>query len=132
MPIDIGQSRTCVKGIIPLYFRSLLEVWNNIPPDISGNEIAVSNYKFPPKIFMVPDQGRLNIIERMFRIYSILLIFGGLGTWIYSKYLEGSLDSYDLIALMSVIIGTLILGYSTGGFGILTYLSIHDRKDENK
>jgi hypothetical protein len=125
-----GSERFWVAVNETLYFRALIEAWNALPADAGGKEITLSRYRFPPRIFMQKSQGRFTLIERMLRLYSVLFIFAGLSAWFYPKFLRGSLDQYDLIAMVSIAVGVVSLVLSTVGLKYFFFPGTSERHDE--
>ena len=112
---NFGSGRFWVAVNETLYFRALIEAWNGLPADAQAKEITLSRYRFPPRIFMQKSQGRFTLVERMLRLYSVLFIIAGGFAWFYPKFLGGMLDKFDLIALISVVVGVTSLIISTVG-----------------
>lgn len=125
-----GSERFWVAVNETLYFRALIEAWNALPADVRGNEINISRYRFPPRIFMQKSQGRFTLIERILRLYSVLFIIAGMIAWVYPKFLNGSINEADLIALSSIAMGVLALILSTVGFKQFLFLDKFERHDE--
>ena len=124
IPFDIevmesfGSDRFWSTVTETLYFRSLLDVWNELTRSESVTELSERRYRFPPRMFMRPRQGRFIFIERMVRAYSLLLIFGGGVMWLYGRYglsLETQIDWYELMSVIAIILGGLALAISTSG-----------------
>ena len=113
---DFGSNKFWTTITETLYFRALIDVWNNLSKFESIQEISLSKYKFPPKIFMNPSQGRFSSGERILRLYSVTFIMVGIFSWIYGKYRFENLSTLDLISIISIGVGVLALIFSTSGF----------------
>lgn len=124
IPFDIeimesfGSDRFWGTVTETLYFRSLLDVRNELTRLEPVTELSERKYKFPPSVFMRKQQGRFSLIERMLRGYSVLLILAGVMMWLYGRYesaLETPKDWYELMSIVSIIVGGLALALSTSG-----------------
>lgn len=111
---DFGSDRFWTTVTESLYFRSLIDVWNALAKVENLQDLSVSRYRFPPRIFMHRSQGRFTLIERMLRIYSLLFIAGGAGVWVIQNGLTERFSTGDTIALTSMAVGALMLVLSTG------------------
>jgi septum site-determining protein MinD len=112
---DFGSDRFWATVFETLYFRALIDAWNQLSKSESVTEISVSKYRFPPKIFMRPAQGRSTLIERMLRLYSLLFTLAGAVFWLYWRLRNGLLSNSEMIAIMSVVVGIFGLWLSTSG-----------------
>ncbi len=74
---DFGSDRFWATVLETLYFRALIDAWNQLARAENVQEISASKYRFPPRIFMRETQGRSTLIERMLRTYSILFTLAG-------------------------------------------------------
>ncbi len=137
IPFDIevmesfGSDRFWSTVTETLYFRSLLDVWNELTRSESVTELSERKYNFPPSLFMRSRQGRFNLVERMLRVYSVALIFGGVAMWSYSRYryaLETPEDWYELMSIIAIILGGGALALSTSGILLRLGKNQRDRK----
>ena len=109
-----------------LYFRALIECWNNLKSFENIDEISLSKYHFPPQIFMRKSQGRFYMIERMMIVYSIIFIIGGIGIWIYKQYDYGNFSRYDIMSIFLIVLGAFTFILSVSNF----FTKIIKRKNE--
>ncbi len=114
-----------------LYFRAVIDVWNELARSESVRELSPSKYRFPPRIFMRPTQGRYSLIERILRLYSVLFLSGGGFTWLYVQLRHG-MDPLQLIALSSILMGVFALLLSTSGFFGFIRGQARDRDDRSE
>jgi len=115
---DFGSDRFWTTVTETLYFRALIDIWNELAKTEPVQEISESKYRFPPKIFMQPSQGRFSIIERMFRFYSIILILTGTWYWLLRNNTT-FLTKESLIEnapILMIITGVIFLLFSISGF----------------
>lgn len=110
---DFGSERFWMTVNETLYFKAVIDSWNQLSKSEEVVEISESKYRFPPKIFMSKSDGKYTLIERMLRIYSITFIFAGISVFLYSKYSFENISSLDLISLVSISVGVLALIIST-------------------
>jgi cellulose biosynthesis protein BcsQ len=103
-----------------LYFKAVIDSWNQLSRSENVIEISESKYRFPHKVFMKKSDGKYTLIERMLRLYSITFIIGGLAIYIYSKYRFEQISLLDLVSLISLGLGFTILILSTSN--IRTFL----------
>jgi septum site-determining protein MinD len=101
-----------------LYFRAVIDVWNELAENEAITELSLSRYSFPPRIFMRRSDGRKSLIERVISLYSLLFVLGGGFTWIYFQFyrVRGNVFSPDFIALLIAVLGALMLWFSQSGF----------------
>lgn len=116
---DFGADRFWTTVMETLYFRALIDAWNELAKAESVREISEAKYRFPPKIFMARGQGRYTLLERALRLYSIVFIVGGTVTWLYSQYRFKQMDQFELFGGLSVVVGVLALLLSTSGLQAL-------------
>ena len=69
---EFGSDAFWTTVLRTLYFRALLDAWNELARTKHVRELAESKYAFPPRIFMQASQGRFTLWERVMRAYSIL------------------------------------------------------------
>lgn len=113
---QFGSDRFWTTIMETLYFRALLDTWNELAKAEPVRELSESKYPFPPRIFMRRSQGRYTLLERMLRIYSIIFIFTGAFAWFYGQFRFKELDPIQLLAVGSLLIGVLALLLSSSGF----------------
>lgn len=112
---DFGGDKFWVTVMQTLYLRALLDAWNELAKTESLKELSPSKYNFPPRIFMQSSQGRYTLIERMFRVYSIVFLLGGGFTWLYRQFPAMRTDPMSVVSFVLVIIGVLAFWLSTSG-----------------
>lgn len=115
---SFGSDRFWSTVTETLYFRSLLDVWNELTNSESVTELSERKYNFPPSVFMRSRQGRFTLMERMLSVYSVMLIIAGVAMWLYGRYeyvIETTKDWYELTSIVSIIVGGLALALSTSG-----------------
>jgi septum site-determining protein MinD len=113
---EFGSDQFWSSVMGTLYFRALLDAWNALAKAEPVREMSISKYRFPPGVFMQESQGRYTFLERMMRAYSVLFISAGGILWMYSIFRESGLNSFQLYAVLSMIVGAVILLISTSGF----------------
>lgn len=121
IPFDIeilenfGEDRFWSIITETLYFRSLIDVWNQLSRTESVIELSESKYKFPPVLFMNKMQGRYSLAERMLRVYSILFLASGAALWLIDNVRSEKLSSYEFVSLISMLLGVIAILFSTSG-----------------
>jgi septum site-determining protein MinD len=99
-----------------LYFRAIIDVWNEIAKRENIGRIPAERYTFPPTIFMSKTGGRFSLKERMLRMYSLMLIFLGFLLIFYERILSTGLSLYETLSLVVIGLGLLMLVLTTTGF----------------
>ena len=110
---DFGSERFWMTVNETLYFRAVIDSWNQLSKNEEVIEISESKYRFPPKIFMNRSDGKYTLIERMLRLYSIAFIMVGFFIYLYSKLRFETLSPIDSVSLISIITGIVALILST-------------------
>jgi septum site-determining protein MinD len=113
---DFGADRFWSTITETLYFRSLIDVWNELAKTERVQELTESKYRFPPKIFMQPSQGRFSLFERMMRMYSVTIILSGVVLWLWQNYKEKGTDLFDMLPVLLIVAGVMALLVSMSGF----------------
>ena len=113
---DFGTQRFWVTVYETLYFRSLIDAWNNLASREGLKEISEKAYRFPPSIFMSPRAGRYSLMDRMLIGYGFLLVFSGLLTWVYPRWRFGELSTYDTFSIIALVLGLVSLLFGALGF----------------
>ena len=113
---DFGADRFWSTVTETLYFRSLIDVWNELARTERVQEITESKYRFAPKIFMQYSQGRFSLIERIMRIYGLAGISAGVVMWLWQSYKEKGMPLNDMISVILIIVGIFMLLFSMSGF----------------
>lgn len=111
---DFGKKRFWYTVYETLYFKAVIDAWNNIAKVNSLTKISSERYRFPPSIFMSKKVGRFTLIERMMRIYSILLVFGGIIIFIYDKILRGA-SIFEVLSILCIFAGFILIFLSSRG-----------------
>jgi len=106
---DFGTNRFWRTIDETLYFRAVIDAWNTVAKMEGLKKIDVGGYKFPPSIFMSKKAGKYTTIERMMRIYSVVLIFMGILLFTFDKLAERGLSLTEVLSLVCIIAGLLIL-----------------------
>ncbi len=113
---DFGSDRFWTTVTETLYFRSLIDVWNELAKTERVDELTESKYRFPPQIFMQRSQGRFSLIERMLRVYSVALIFAGIFMWLFQSYRYKDFNIIEMAPILLIIVGVFAMLFSTSGF----------------
>lgn len=113
---EFGSDAFWTTVLRTLYFRAVLDAWNELARTKHVRELAESKYAFPPRIFMQASQGRFTLWERVMRAYSILFILAGTFLWFYRQYRYREIDTFQLYAVLSMLLGVVTLLISTSGF----------------
>lgn len=113
---DFGKSRFWLTFHETLYFRAIIDVWNNMAKMEGLKRISLKKYRFPPSIFMSKKEGKFTMIERMMRLYSIMLVFAGIFMAVYDKVLRGNLNLFEILSLTCIVSGLVVLILSTTSF----------------
>jgi septum site-determining protein MinD len=117
---NFGSDRFWTTITQTLYFRALLDVWNELAKTEPVRELSPAKYDFPPRIFMRASEGRYTLIERMLRLYSILFMFAGVFFWVYQRVGIGGFSKQDLLGVIFAFVGITTFVLSTSG--VLSYL----------
>lgn len=113
---DFGSDRFWSTITETLYFRSLIDVWNELAKSERVQELTESKYRFPPSIFMQPSQGRFSLVERMMRLYSVLFIFSGVMMWVWQNFRSKGVDFMEMMPVVLIVAGAIALLMSISGF----------------
>ncbi|MCI0565114.1 MAG: hypothetical protein MN733_42145 [Nitrososphaera sp.] len=128
---EFGSERFWTTVFETLYFRSIIDAWNELSKAEHVRELSVSKYRFPPKIFMRPSEGRFTLFERMLRLYSIVFICGGVVMWAWSEFRFGDFEDPKFVAVLSILFGVFALVFSTSA--IQSYIRGRQRtRDERE
>lgn len=110
---DFGSERFWMTVNETLYFKAVIDSWNQLSKSENVIEISESKYRFPPRIFMSKNEGKYTLVERMLRLYSITFILAGVLVYLYSKFRFETMTTIDLASILSIIVGVLALILST-------------------
>jgi septum site-determining protein MinD len=129
---EFGSDRFWATVMETLYFRAILDAWNTLAKNEHIRELAESKYRFPPKIFMQKSQGRYTLLERTFRVYSIVFVLCGAFFWFYGEYRrDGKVDLFQMSSVLSILGGVLFLVLSTSGFQALIRGQARERDEKS-
>jgi hypothetical protein len=106
---DFGKERFWFTVNETLYFRAFIDAWNNLAKIERLKGIALEKYRFPPRIFMSKREGRFTTVERMMRIYGLVIVLAGIFTFIYNEILRGELSVFQTLSLMMILVGLIVL-----------------------
>lgn len=123
IPFDISVMEEFGRDVLwrtifgSLYFRSLIDVWNNLALFESVPTIDVNNYVFPPDFLMPKLGGKYLLYERVFRFYSLMIIFFSLGYYAWYKYIRNAhFDQTELFTILGLVIGIIMYILSSSDF----------------
>ena len=112
---DFGKDRFWRTLNDTLYFRAIIDAWNTMAAIELLKPISLERYRFPPSIFMSKKGGRLPLMERMLRLYSIMFISAGVVIFVYRGLLRGGFNSSELLPFSAIAVGVVLLILSTTG-----------------
>ena len=112
---DFGSDRFWTTVTETLYFRALIDVWNELAKAERVQEISESKYRFPPRVFMQPGQGRFTLLERVMKVYGITAIFAGVTMWLWENYLMKGMNLHEMAPVLLIIAGVIVLLFSMSG-----------------
>lgn len=119
---DFGSDRFWATVNETLYFRALIDVWNELAKIERVQEISESKYRFPPRIFMQSSMGRYSLLERIIGVNSVFVIIMGAVLWLREVYLvKGqTITWFDLAPFLLIMGGIMALFLAI--FGVQSFL----------
>lgn len=111
---DFGTERFWSTVYETLYFRAVIDSWNNLASREGLKEISLKKYHFPPAIFMSPKSGRQSLFERMLIFYGLVITGVGIFYWLYQRI--NDLNESDVIAISAIGFGVILIVLGAIGF----------------
>jgi hypothetical protein len=113
-----------------LYFRSLVDTWNTLAKAEQLAEISPSRYSFAPALFMSRTAGRYSLIERIIRLYGILIFLFGAVAYLAQNFFDSPFFPLKYAGAALLLGGFMILisGSAMRNFLLDALLLISERK----
>lgn len=127
-----GRDRFWTDVTSTLYFRSIIDCWNELSKAENVIEISKSKYNFPPQMFMSKNNGRFTLAERILRVYGTTAVFAGVSAWIYFQFMLGRIGMESVIPMALIAMGFLLFLLSTSGFQDMLYGINKNNEDRSK
>lgn len=110
---DFGTERLWTSVYQTLYFRALIDNWNNLARIERLDTIKEGRYNLPPKILLSPQAGILPLLDRMLVFNGVFIIIGVI---LYSLFQFNLTNPTILLALFLLILGVSLIILGLVGF----------------
>lgn len=111
---EFGTDRFWSDVFETLYFKAIIDSWNELSQHEPVKEISESKYKFPPAILMRKSEGRFLYFERILRLYGMLVALGGGAYYLFGSGIL-TLNTTQGISLSAIALGVAIFYLSSSG-----------------
>ena len=118
---DFGKERFWHTVYETLYFRAVIDSWNNFADRNDLDKLSERKYRFPPSIFMSKKAGKIPLVQRILRVYGIGFSLVGIFLLIYNYILrKGDIETFEMMIIASLVAGVVSLLFS--GFDLRKFI----------